>query len=123
MAVNFPSTLQQLLNEASFSYSFGNTKLESNTETGEPKVRNRYTKMINEINGSILIKVEEIGNQFITFENFYKTTLVNGTLTFNYNHPLRLSEAEFRFKGSPKIDVVGGQYFNLSFTWIEVWES
>ena len=120
MAVNFPITLQQLLNEASFSYTFGNTKLESPTENGEPKVRNRYTKMINELNGSILIKVDEFANQFVTFENFYKTTLVNGTLTFNYNHPLRLTTAEFRFKGAPSISPTGGQYMNLTFTWIEV---
>ena len=120
MPATWPLVLQQFLNEASFSYSFGSTKIESDTDTGEPKIRKRYTKAINELQGSIKLRVDQVTNEFVSFENFYKTTLNGGTTTFNFEHPLRLVQSEFRFKGDPALRPMGGQYFELSFTWIEV---
>lgn len=113
MAVAWPAALAELLNQAEFGYQFGDTTVKSSVDVGPAKVRSRYTKGVDEVKGSI----DMHRDQWEDLENFYKTSLGNGVLTFNYNHPVTTAEAEFRFKEPPSIVPLGGEYFRVSMSW------
>lgn len=113
MAVTFPVALQTLLNEAEFGFGFGDTTVTSSVDVGQAKKRSRYTKGIDEVKASIDLHKDD----FELLETFYKTSLGNGVLTFNYNHPITGALTEFRFKEPPSLVPMGGEYFRVSFAW------
>ncbi len=115
MAQSFPASLQQILNSGGFNYTYGNTLQRTQMDIGPAKVRNRFTNGIDVINASIVIDFDD----YNTLTTFYKTTLANGSLTFNYDHPLTQNEAEFRFVSPPTVTPIsgGGRKFSVSFSW------
>lgn len=116
MAETFPPSLQDKFNTASFQLGFGNTLLRSKMDIGLEKVRNRYTKGVDTLTGTIDLTFEE----YDTLKTFYKTTLGNGSKTFNYVHPIELVESEFRFVDPPGLTPLGGRYFRVSLNWEEI---
>ena len=116
MAETFPVALQDKLNEAGFSQSLGETAIRSSMEIGLDKVRRRYTKRIDTFSCTINLTLSE----YSTFNTFFDTTLAGGTKTFNYEHPLSQTTAEFRFTKPPRIAPLGGTYFRVSMEWEEI---
>lgn len=116
MAQAFPLSLQDKFNEAGFNYEIGNTTVESEVTSGEPKKRQIYTKAIDRVSGTIELEIDE----WTTLETFYKTTLAGGSLTFLFDHPLTGVETEYRFVNPPSLRPLGGRYFRVNFNWIEV---
>ena len=116
MAQTFPASLQDKVNQAGFSNQFGDTLIRSNVDIGFAKVRSRYTKGIDVFSVTITINKSD----YTTVENFFKTTLKGGSLTFNYDHPFTEVETEFRFVEPPKITPIGGKYFTVTMKWEEV---
>lgn len=113
MAVQWPTTLQQLVSEANFGLNYGDTVLRSTMDVGPVKTRNRYTKRIDSFSTSIYLTTA----QYTTFDNFYTTSLVNGTLAFEFNHPITQALSEFKFSGTPRISSIGGGNFTVAMTW------
>lgn len=113
MAVAWPSTLQELLNEASFGLEVGDTVLRSEMDYGPQKVRRRFTKGIDTFQASINLTTE----QYTFFYTFFNTTLNGGVLPFTFKHPITKVDCDFRFKGPPKIMSIGGGNFQASFMW------
>lgn len=116
MAELFPADLQDKFNEASFGYSIGDTSVTSQTQAGEPKKRQIYTKAIDGISGTIDLEIDD----WTTLENFYKITLAGGVKTFNYDHPLTQVTSEYQFVSAPILNPLGGRYFRVSFRWRQV---
>lgn len=116
MAQSWPVGLQQLLSEANFGLTIGDTLLRSEMDVGPQKVRRRFTKPVNTFSGSINLTIAE----YSTFYTFFNTTLNGGAITFDFPHPITQVLTEFRFKGSPRINSLGGGNFNAQFEWEEL---
>jgi hypothetical protein len=116
MPEQWPLSLQQLLEEASFNYSKGDTVIRSEMEVGPAKVRRRFTKSIDRINGQITINQRDL-NQFNTLENFFDTTLNGGTKPFYFDHPITGVPSIFRFVGPFNVVSQGGGIFTAQFVW------
>jgi hypothetical protein len=109
----WPSQLQQLLNEANFGISIGETVLRSDMDIGPAKVRRRVTKSIDSFTASINLNVA----QYTIFINFFNTTLAGGSLPFTFKHPITGVNETFRFKSPPSISSIGGGNFVTSLEW------
>lgn len=116
MAEMWPSTLQQLLSEASFGIEEGDTTIRSEVDVGLAKVRRRFTKGVDRYSASIYLTVD----QYTTFKNFFNVTLNGGVLTFNFNDPITQELSEYRFVGAPQYSSLGGGNFTASFTWEKI---
>lgn len=113
MAVVWPASLSALLSEAEFGYEFGDTAVRSTVDVGPSKVRSRYTKGVDDVRASIDVHRDD----WEDLENFYKTSLGNGVLTFYYDHPIKGGQCEWRFKAPPNTSPLGGEYFRISLSW------
>lgn len=113
MAQAWPGTLQQLLSEANFGETEGDTVLRSDTDVGLAKLRRRFTKGVNEFTASIYLTT----SQYTTFKNFFNTTLNGGVTAFTFNHPVTQVPTDFRFKGQPQYRSIGGGQWTVQFTW------
>lgn len=109
----WPVSLQQTLNTDSFSVVFGDTLVKSETDVGPAKIRSRYTDGVDKWSSTILLDYSE----YVTFYDFYKTTLNNGALTFAFVNPFTLATDEFRFEGVPSITPLGGRTYKVSMKW------
>lgn len=118
MAEQWPASLEQKLNEADFSFSYGSTVINSETEIGLPKSRRRFTKSVDRINCSVLLEKSDKP----TFDNFYKTTLNGGQTPFEFEDPFGAGIKEYKFdpESTPEITPVGANTMNLRMRWIEV---
>ena len=113
MPVNWPSGLQQLLNEDNFGNDFGDTTIRSDMDVGPAKVRRRTTRPIDSITNSINLTTA----QYTTLKNFYNTDLNGGVNTFYFIHPITAVQVIARFTSPPKIRSLGGGQFRANMTW------
>jgi hypothetical protein len=115
MAEQWPLTLQQKLNQASFSEQLGDTTLRSETEIGLAKVRRRFTKGVDKLTVTIDVEKDEVA----TFKTFYDTTLNGGVTPFEFNDPYTNTLTEFRFDTSspPRLSLIGANTLRLSMQW------
>lgn len=109
----WPSTLQQRLNVRDFAISTEDTTIRTAMQTGYPKVRSRYTDAVDNVNCSINLDI----TQYNTLQSFYKTTLGNGVLPFDFLHPITQTMTKVRFVGPPKYTPLGGRVFVAQMTW------
>lgn len=81
-------------------------------ETGPPKQRQRFTAVIQPFKGVI----EVDSDQLDTFQAFYRTTLGNGVLSFDWVHPRTGASVTFRFDAGqpPKAVPVGANQYHVS---------
>lgn len=116
MPETFPPSLQELLNESGFTQKLDDTSIRSSMGIGLPKVRNRYTKPVDEFTCTIDMQ----NSDYSDLITFYRTTLGGGVKTFYYNHPLSQVQSVFRFMGPPTVSPKGGTWFNVSMQWEEI---
>lgn len=116
MSIYWPGTLQQLLSEANFGITLGETTIRSENEVGPTKVRRRFTKGVDQFSASIYLTVA----QYSILTTFYNTTLNGGTLPFVFNHPITGTAEQFRFKAPPSISSIGGGQFIASMNWEKI---
>lgn len=109
----WPATLQDILNEASFSYNKGSTVIVSEMEVGPPKKRRRATKSVDTFSCSITVT----SAQFVTFQNYFDTTLAGGTIPFYFNHPITQVPSIFEFIESWSLNSIGGGNFQITTQW------
>lgn len=113
MAVPWPATLQQLVNEGGFTMTIGDTSVRSDMDTGLPKIRRRFTKSIDFANVNIWVDVA----QYNTWRTFYDTSIDGGTLAFELEHPITGVLTEFLIIGAPQVTPIGGGRFAVSMVW------
>ena len=114
----WPIALQQKLNRAGFQKNYGDTRVATEMDVGPDKVRSRYTRGVDSYECEVWLDMSEVA----TFETFYKTTLGNGTLPFEFPDPITQVVTEFRFKPktSPVIRPLGGLTFVLTMSWEKI---
>lgn len=112
----WPASLQDFINEEGFQVQIGNTTVRSDVDVGLAKVRSRFTDGIDVYTTTIYVDYDDVPDVL----TFYKTTLVNGTLTFGYDDPLTGVSSEFRFAEPPDIRPRGGRNFTVSMKWEKI---
>lgn len=111
----WPIGLQQLLNVDSFQKKYGSTTIRSDMDTGPAKVRSRYTDAVDIYTCTILMSYDEES----ILAAFFKTTLGNGSLPFEFVDPFSGDTYNFRFLEPPVIAPVGsgGITYRVSMNW------
>ena len=115
MASQWPLALQQKLNVSGFQKNLGDTRVTTEMDVGPKKVRSRFTRGVDTYSASILLDFDDVS----VFESFYKTTLNNGTLPFEFTDPFTETTAEFRFTPNSGVSIspLGGRVFQLDMNW------
>jgi hypothetical protein len=95
---SWPGTLPDVL-ASGYSEDMANLLLRSDMDTGPAKVRKRISYNTKPISASIVVN----STQVATFETFFYTTLLGGSLTWTATHPRTGASVDMRFNGVPKI--------------------
>ncbi len=112
MAEQFPSELQQKVNESGFQHIFGETAITTEMDVSLPKKRRRFTKGVDQFRVTINIDYTEYNILY----NFFNVTLAGGVNRFLYDHPFTGEEREFRMK-EPTVTQLGGTTQRVSMDW------
>lgn len=92
----WPATLpQRLLSDATVQDD--ESRAISDMDAGPASMRNRFTAITQTVKGSIILTAA----QKTIFDNFFRTTLAQGSLSFNWIHPWTEETTEIRFKSKP----------------------
>lgn len=113
MAVSWPAFLQTFLNEDSFSYQIGETRIFSENDTGIQKSRRRYTKSIDTLKCTIDITLSD----YQQFYDFWDVSLNGGINYFTFNHPFSGVPTDFRIKDPPSFSPMGGEWLRIDMVW------
>lgn len=114
-SITWPSSLQQLLNQDSFSIALPQSWIESVTDIGPKKRRRRTTQNYEQITCTIWVDTDG----YVTFKNFYDVTLDGGVLPFVFINPITQVLTSYRM-AAPTISPLGGQEYSVSMAWEEV---
>lgn len=116
MAV-WPVTLPEYVLENGYNEQFPKDTVETEMETGAPKVRRRFTKVFRKFQCAMMMTAA----QAATFEGFYYTTCNSGTDSFDWVHPRTRAAMTLRFtQPPPTFQPYGGNYVRVAFNLIEV---
>lgn len=114
MAVSWPATLQDKLNQESFSVELGDTVLRSDMDIGPAKVRRRTTRPIDVYTCSINLYQTD----YSTFMTFFNTYINGGVTPFEFVDPFSGNLTEFRFVGTPTVSPLGSAgWFRITMKW------
>lgn len=109
---SWPGTLPGYVLEQGFGESLAEQVLESPMEVGPAKRRRRYTRNNRVFTASMMMT----DSQSASFESFYYTTLIGGTLPFDWVHPRLQTAMTFVFRRpAPKITELKGESRTWSF--------
>lgn len=112
MPALWPTTLPAFVLEDGYSETLNDQSVESQTDTGNPKIRRRTTKLIQTFD----VTIQMTTSQRADFLTFWNTTLAGGTLTFDWVHPLTRAATTFRFRKPPPVfSSVGGTLVRCRF--------
>lgn len=103
----WPSTLPQDFIEAEWRESPPDNLIRSSMDVGPDKVRRRSTSNPRPVSARMIMTTAQVA----TFETFYITTLISGSLTFDIDHPRTETEVEMRFVTPPEYTPAGGGYW------------
>lgn len=110
---SWPSALQEKMNEADFQYLFGPTSIRSNNDVGLAKVRRRFTKGVDGVTCSILLRA----SQFDVLYDFWDLDLNGGVNQFSYDHPFTGETRNWRMVDPPAVSPVGGETLRAVMVW------
>jgi len=99
--------LPQELFLAGYAGTFPAVTIKSEMDAGPAKVRRRFTAGIETHAGTMIMTAA----QFATFTTFYNTTILGGSLRFNWTKPpLHSVACEMRFTETPTYTKVESEY-------------
>lgn len=106
MPETWPATVPQAVLIDGYDEPEAEDAIHTDMEVGPPKSRRRATSTPREAKWSILLTP----SQFEEFKTFYRTTLVSGTLSFNFTHPVEGGTVVVKFRETPKPKALGTRY-------------
>lgn len=114
MASAWPGTLPQALQSDIFSEGVADGLIETQPDIGPPISRLRSTASVRQMSGTMLVTSAQIA----TLKTFVNTTLIGGSLPFNFPDQLQAGTLLVKFpKGSlPKWTALGGDNYLLNLT-------
>lgn len=78
--------------------------LRTQMDSGPPSRRNRFAASMRFVRTPIILT----GSQKQTFDTFFRTTLKNGSLSFDWEDPTTDATVSFAFRGPPQWGLVTG---------------
>lgn len=78
--------------------------LRTQMDSGPPSRRNKFSGFMTTLRVPIIIN----GTQKQTFDTFYRTTLKNGALAFNWTDPTTDVATSYAFKSPPRWQLIRG---------------
>lgn len=113
----WPTQLPTYVLESGYSEALPRNTVESEMESGLPKVRRRFTKVFRKFQVTMILNV----SQAAVFETFYLTTCASGAIAFDWVHPRTRAAMSMRFSGQPpSFSPFGGNYVRVQFSLLEV---
>lgn len=92
---NWPTQLPQMFEAASYGFAPQSGVIRTSMDTGPDKVRRRFSAVTKVHSGSMIVSKTDLETYFFPF---FHTTIVEGTLEFNFQDPLDdLSTIAVRF--------------------------
>ena len=98
-----------------YQEQFPNTLVRTQMDAGAAKVRRRFTAGVWPMKANFPLTKTQLD----TFTTFYRTTLQDGALSFDWTHPRTLATVTCRFVEPPTIEPLGASMWTVS-TSIEV---
>ena len=110
----WPSTLPQALLLAGASKGVGDGLIENQPDTGPSMTRRRSTAVMRPLSGSMMLTDAQIA----TFETFFYTTILFGSLPFTFPDPISGATLLVKFtkQSLPAYAPQGGDNYQLSLT-------
>lgn len=105
----WPTSLPQAPDKDGYNENPGEQSIRSSMDVGPPKVRRRNTAAI----GAIACKFTMTGAQTGLLDTFYVSTVLGGSLTFDWVHPRTGISRTMRLKARPTYTPMGA----------DVWEA
>lgn len=106
-AQTWPSGLPDYVLQDGYSEQPPDLRVRTQMDVGTPKMRRRATAAPTPID----CRIELTESELETLETFYDTTLVAGTLRFDWVHPRTQDNAEIRFRERPTYTPLGGKNY------------
>lgn len=114
---SWPGTLPSYVQEGAFSELPQNVTLETEMDVGPAKIRRRFTKATRKFQCQLFMTSAQV----TTFETFWETTLIGGSVTFDWVHPRTRAAATCRFRNPRyQISTTGGGGTNIVSFVLEV---
>jgi len=104
MSIEWPASLPNYVLVDGYTELMPDNTLHSKMEIGPPKSRRRSTAGIQLFAAKIYLDAATAAS----FSDFYQTTLADGTLSFDWEHPRTGATVTMRFMGPPVLTAVGG---------------
>lgn len=113
----WPTTLPDYVLENGYQEQFPKNTVETEMETGAPKVRRRFTKVFRKFQCTMMMTTDQAS----VFEVFYFNTCAGGSASFDWVHPRKRTAMTLRFtQPPPTFQPYGGNYVRVGFALIEV---
>jgi len=100
---SWPGTLPQYFNIAGYSEEPADNAIRTPMETGDVKIRRRFTGQYDIISGTI----DMSATQFEAFKLFWRDDLKDGSLAFDWVHPTTRANAVFKAMTKYRAPVFG----------------
>ena len=110
MAV-WPASLPQTLLQASYKEMLPRTKIRTEMDAGPPKMRRRYTAAPRPLQATQNLTTTQVTD----LKTFHNTTLLGGTLAFDWTDPIAGGTVSFRFVSEPEIVPLSGRYYRAAY--------
>jgi len=98
----WPASLPEPEREG-FTHTLGNGSVRTEMDAGPAKTRRRFTATVDKVRASVFVT----GTERQTLRSFYKTTLKEGSLTFEWEDRITGTTEEYRFVSPPRFRLMG----------------
>lgn len=105
----WPGTLPAFPLLEGFRETVPDTVIRTDMESGPAKIRRRTTSAVRKMAVSYLMSKAQVE----ALETFYLTTLLGGSLAFDFNHPRKNATVSCRFVQPPVYGSANGAYFKV----------
>jgi hypothetical protein len=102
----WPESLPDYLMQGGYSEKLPNNVIRTKMDIGPAKMRRRSTAAPRPIMGQMHMSKAQVA----TFDTFYETTLLSGSLRFDWVNPRTQTSKEFRFLEPPIYSAMGQDY-------------
>ena len=96
--IQWPATLPSTVSWQGYKRTIQNVQIRTPMEVGPPKVRARTTARVDTQEMPVVYLTKA---QWVIIDDFYTTTLFNGTLMFEFTDPITALAQRFRFTEPP----------------------
>jgi len=107
----WPSSLPQEVHQQGFNIETPSGAVRTEMDTGKPFQRQRFTAAVQPFSARVWLDAD----QYATFDEFYRDTLGQGALEFDWKHPITGDATAVRFDvtNPPRITAIAGDQYQV----------